>query len=140
MAPDEFSPPFSGGSDRRPSPPAAVLGQSSVPFGQTSAPFGNTGAPFPQFSGASAGNGTNNRSPGNHNSSGHGQEELTLSDVGPLIRQLLVQIRARWILAVVSAVAVTAGSGWLIFHNPPEYTAETTMLAQSPLDKILNPA
>ena len=147
MAPDEFSPPFSAASDRRSSPQAPVLspsavpfGQTSVPFGQTSAPFGATSAPFPQFPNGSGGSGAGNRSPGSNNSSGHGQEELTLSDVGPLIRQLLVQIRARWILAVVSAAAVTAAAGWLIFHNPPEYTAETTMLAQSPLDKILNPA
>jgi capsular exopolysaccharide synthesis family protein len=69
----------------------------------------------------------------------HGQEELTLSDIGPLVRQLIVQIRARWLAGVIAGLLVTGGTAWLFFHSPREFTAETTMLAQSPLDKILNP-
>jgi succinoglycan biosynthesis transport protein ExoP len=135
---DQTTPPFAvGPGDNPPRNTGAPFGQTAVPFGQTSVPFGQTAPPFGQTNAPfGAGPAARNQLP--NYASAHGQEELTLSDVGPLIRQLLVQIRARWILALVSAVTVTAGAAWLIFHNPADFVAETTMLAQSPLDKILN--
>ncbi len=100
---------------------------TAAPFGHTIAPFGGTQAPFGQ-------------PPGNlpPYPRAPGQEELTLSDLGPLTRQLLTQVRARWLAGLIAAVVTVAAAGWLFFRNPPEYIAETTLLAQSSLDKILN--
>jgi capsular exopolysaccharide synthesis family protein len=124
-------PPFApGAAANSPGNNGVPIAQTAIPFGQTATPFGQTNAPF--------GAGPTSRGSLPNYPSAHGQDELTLSDVGPLIRQLLVQIRARLLIAVVAAFLVTGGATWLIFHRPPEYTAETTMLAQSPLDKILN--
>lgn len=100
---------------------------TTAPFGHTIAPFGGTPAPF-------------GRPPGNLPSfpRAQGQEELTLSDLGPLVRQLFTQIRARWPYGLAAAVITGAAAAWLFFHNPPEFIAETTLLARSPLDSILN--
>jgi len=130
MQPNQTTPPFDM------NPTGRTSGQTSVPFGQTASPFGmaasngQTGAPFGQTQKAQSGL--------HQYPLGAGQEELTLSDIGPLVRQLLVQIRARWITGLVATVVVTGLAGWFFFHSPPEFTAETTMLAQSPLDKILS--
>ncbi len=131
MSLDQTTPPFTSGSNVNPP------GSNGVPFSQTSVPFGQTATPFAQTN-APFGAGPPSRGILPAYPSAHSQEELTLSDVGPLIRQLLVQIRARLLVASLSAVLVTGCVAWLVFHRPQEFTAETTMLAQSPLDKILN--
>ncbi len=130
-------------SDAIPPPPRSPLplstpgdnhtnGHAPVPFGATTppmaftapaaSPFGQPGSPLPPYQAA------------------RNQEELTLSDLGPLVRQLYAQVRARWIAGLLAAALTATAAAWLFFHNPPEYAAETTLLAQNPLDKILNPA
>jgi len=136
MLPNSTTPSSSTGQNGAPSGQSNVpFGHTAVPFGQTATPFGQTAVPFGQtsapFSSTSAPIGASANGSGSN-------DELTLSDVGPLIRQLLVQIRARWLSALLMTILITGGASWLLFHSPPEYVAETTMLAQSPLDKILN--
>ena len=103
---------------------------SGDPSGQTTVPFGHTIAPFAQSPRPSA--------PLQQYPASTNQDELTLSDLGPLLRQLIVQIRARWVMGLLSSLVISGLAGWFFFHSPPEFTAETTMLAQSPLDKILS--
>ncbi len=61
--------------------------------------------------------------------------------LGPreIIRLCLVIFRSRWPLGLLAAVVIAAGAGYLLFRHPLEATAQTTLLAQSTFDQILNP-
>ncbi len=62
-----------------------------------------------------------------------------LSEVMPVVRLLAAQVRARWLAGLLAAVAVGGGLSWLLFRGPPEFTAETTLVAENPLDEALDP-
>ncbi len=65
-------------------------------------------------------------------------DELSLSDLRPLVSLVFAQLRARWWAGLLAAIAIVGGLGWLAFRGVPEYTAVTSVVAQSPLGKILN--
>ena len=65
-------------------------------------------------------------------------DELSLSDLRPLIALVIAQLRARWWAGLLAAMVIVGGLGWLAFRGVPEYTAVTTLVAQSPLGKILS--
>lgn len=105
-------------------------GVSTPPFG-SSAPFGTT-SPF----GSSAPFAT--AFPFNAEQFAHAAETL-FTDPKAVIKKALLIIRSRWPAALIAAVLVGSCVGVLLFRfRPIESTAETTLLAQSPLDKILN--
>ncbi|HVU25778.1 MAG TPA: hypothetical protein VHE13_16730 [Opitutus sp.] len=53
----------------------------------------------------------------------------------PVLRLLAAQVRARWLLGAVTALAVMGGLGWWLFHGPPDYTAETTLMVAGERDE-----
>jgi polysaccharide biosynthesis transport protein len=64
--------------------------------------------------------------------------ELTFTKLRQLTRIFMAQVRARWWAGALAALLVGAGLPWLLLRGPTESIAETTLLAQSSLDKILN--
>lgn len=67
-----------------------------------------------------------------------GEHELPLSSLRPFLVMFTTQLRARWWTGVLAALLIGGGLSWLLFRGPTESIAETTLLAQGPLDKILN--
>ena len=61
--------------------------------------------------------------------------------IGPreIIRLCFLIFRSRWPLGLLGALTVMTAAGFLLFRRPIEVTAETTLLAQSPLDQLLSP-
>lgn len=64
--------------------------------------------------------------------------ELGFSALGPLMTIFLTQLRARWWAGLLAALVVGSGLWWLLLRGPTEATAETTLVAQNPLDKVLD--
>jgi capsular exopolysaccharide synthesis family protein len=111
-------------------------GRSTPPFGTTS-PFGST-APF----GATAPFGTAppfvSTAPLDAGRFIHATDTL-FTDPKAVIKKALLIIRSRWLTGLVAAVLVGTAVGIVLFRfRPIESTAETTLLAESPLDQILN--
>jgi capsular exopolysaccharide synthesis family protein len=132
MTPDENSSNGdngAGGKSTTPFGSAAPFGTaspfgSSAPFGTTS-PFGST-APFGVASPFDAGRAAPSA-------------DVLFTDPKAVIKKALLIIRSRWLIGLVAAILVGSGAGMAIFRfRPIESTAETTLLAQSPLDQILN--
>ncbi len=67
--------------------------------------------------------------------------ENSTSTIGPreIIRLCCIIFRSRWPLGLLAAIVVAGGVGFVLFRRPIEETAQTTLLAQSTLDQILNP-
>ncbi len=103
----EPTPPFSG--DTRP------------PYFTTGAPFAATSAPFPP------GNG---RRPA-------ANDDFSFKELIELISHSLRVIRAKWYWGVLGALLFAGPVGWYLFKRPVEYTAQTALLAQSTLDKVI---
>jgi polysaccharide biosynthesis transport protein len=90
--------------------------------GGSAAPFGS-GAPF-EAAGARA--------------TSHSEQLFT--DPRQVIKRAIQIVRSRWAAGLLAAIAVGAAIGAVLFRfRPIEYTAVSTMLAQSSLDQILNP-
>jgi capsular polysaccharide biosynthesis protein len=103
-----------------------------VPFVGSSPPFGSR----PPFGTSSPFGSPLSSEGGRFNSS----QDPLFSDPRQVIKKMLHIIRSRWLLAVFSAVIVGSAVGAVLFKfRPIEFTAETTLLAESPLDQILNP-
>ncbi len=63
--------------------------------------------------------------------------DMTIAEVIGRLRALIVIIRKRWVSAFLAAV-IAGGTLYYFFgRTVPEYTAVSTMLAQSPLDELL---
>ncbi len=63
------------------------------------------------------------------------------TDPRMVIKRALLIIRSHWLSGMLAAVLVGGGAGALLFTlRPIEFTAQTTLLAQSSLDQILNPS
>ena len=62
--------------------------------------------------------------------------------IGPreIIRLSYLISRSRWPIGLLVAILIMGSVGFLLFRRPIEATAQTTLLAQSTLDQILNPA
>ncbi len=66
------------------------------------------------------------------------RDDLSLSAIRPVVLMVLAQLRARWWAGLLAAAVIAGGLGWLAFRNPSEHTASASIVAQSPLDKILS--
>jgi polysaccharide biosynthesis transport protein len=121
MTPHDDSSPDTNGRNGGSLPPFAT----PAPFG-TVAPFG-TAAPF---GGAGSFNGGRDAF----------QQEPIFTDPRQVLRKAVQIIRSRCLIGVLAAILVGILVGGALFKfRPIEFTAETTLLAQSPLDQILNP-
>jgi capsular exopolysaccharide synthesis family protein len=108
-------------------------GGSRVPFAGTSPPFDSK----PPFGTSSAFGSPLSLDGDRFNSS----QDPLFSDPRQVIKKMLHIIRSRWLLAVFAGVMAGSASGIALFKaRPIEATAETTLLAESPLDQILNPS
>ena len=105
---------------------------STAPFG-TASPFGST-APFgatPPF-GTAAPFEAARVLP---------TVDALFTDPKLVLKKGLLIIRSRWLTGILAAILVGSGVGVILFKfRPIEFTAETTLLAQSPLDQILSPS
>lgn len=69
---------------------------------------------------------------------GFGRErEFGLSDLGPMLHHIRIVVARHWVLGVVLGGSVLALAAYFYVNYKPEFTAETTLVAQSPLDKAL---
>lgn len=99
------------------------LGASGFPFAAaTGAPFGSTAVPFPAGSGRPA-------RPSN--------DDFSFKELIELVSKALLIIRAKWYWGLVGALLVAVPVGYLLFTRPMTYTAETALLAQTTLDKVI---
>ncbi len=64
--------------------------------------------------------------------------DLTLNDAIEQIRSLFSIVRNRWFAGLSSMVLVLGVFGYFVLKSEPEYTAVSTLLAQSPLDELLS--
>lgn len=63
--------------------------------------------------------------------------DMTIAEVIGRLRALLMIVRKRWISACLAAALVGGALFFFFGRVTPEYTAVSTMLAQSPLDELL---
>lgn len=65
------------------------------------------------------------------------RDDFSFKDLFDLVGRGVRIIRARWYWGFLAALLVGAGAGYLLFKRPVEYTAQTALLAQSTLDKVI---
>ncbi|MGH8019288.1 MAG: GumC family protein [Opitutaceae bacterium] len=63
--------------------------------------------------------------------------DLSFEEAVALFRKGVAIVRSRWINGIAAALIVGGGIGYMLMTKRPEYTAVTSMLAQSALDEIL---
>ncbi len=95
-------------------------------FTPTAAPFGTTGAPF--------NNGSGPYPSGNHRPSNN---DFTFQELIDLVSHALLVIRSKWYWGVLGAILLAGPVGYVLFNKPVEYSAQTALLAQSTLDKVI---
>jgi succinoglycan biosynthesis transport protein ExoP len=105
------------------SPTGSPFSPTGTPFMTSSAPFGVTGAPF-------ASNGGPN--------SPRMNDDFSFKELIELLSHSLLVIRAKWYWGLLGATVVGGLVGYVLFHRPTEFTAETNLLAQSTLDKVIS--
>src|SRR4051812_4553436 len=66
--------------------------------------------------------------------------EPPMRDFVELVSHVLLVIRAKWWWGALAALVVGGLSGWALLHRPVEYEAQTVMLAQGTLDKVVGVA
>jgi polysaccharide biosynthesis transport protein len=93
------------------------------PFMTSSAPFGVTGAPFAAHGGPNA---------------PRMNDDFSFKEMIELISHSFLVIRAKWYWGLLGAAVVGGLAGYFLFHRPAEFTAETNLLAQSTLDKVIS--
>jgi|GEM_PF-1596364 len=94
---------------------------TAVPFAVTSAPFGSTASPYPSVNGrTSAQNG-----------------DFSFKELVELINHALLLIRAKWYWGLLGALLIGGSAGYFLFTRPATYSAETALLAQTTLDKVI---
>jgi len=91
-----------------------------MPFGSTMAPFGAPGSPYPGTRG------------------GRVNDDFSFKELLELLQHSMLMIRAKWYWGVIGALVVGGMVGYTLFRRPIEYTAETNLLAQSTLDKVIS--
>jgi capsular exopolysaccharide synthesis family protein len=107
-------------SDHSRVPLAGANGNST---GQTAVPFTATAAPFP----SSAPYGATPRA----------GADLSFKELIDLVSQAILIIRAKWYWGLFGALLVAGPLGFFLFSRPANYTAQTAVLAQSTLDKVI---
>lgn len=104
-------------------PTGSPFSPTGTPFMTTTSPFGVTGAPFAV--------GANPNAP-------RANDDFSFKELIELISHSLLVIRAKWHWGLLGAAIVGGLVGYVLFHRPVEYTAETNLLAQSTLDKVIS--
>jgi capsular exopolysaccharide synthesis family protein len=104
-------------------PTGSPFSPTGSPFMTTTSPFGVTGAPFSA--------GANPNGP-------RANDDFSFKELIELISHSLLVIRAKWYWGLLGAAIVGGLVGYVLFHRPVEYTAETNLLAQSTLDKVIS--
>lgn len=66
-----------------------------------------------------------------------GSDDFSFKDLIDLIGQGLLIIRAKWYWGVAAAAIVAGAAGYYLFTKPVEITAQTALLAQSTLDRVI---
>jgi len=101
---------------------------TGAPFygGQTASPFGGamTAAPF-----GVAPNGLSLQQ--------RPSDDFSFKDLVEMVSQAILVIRSRWYWGLFGALIVGGALGYVLFKRPVEYTANTAILAQSTLDKVI---
>lgn len=95
-------------------PPA---GTTQPPF-FTTVPFGGTTPPLPRRPAAAG-------------------DDFSFKELLELVSHGLRIIRAKWYWGVAGALLVAGPAAYYLFNRPVEYLAETDLLAQSTLDKVI---
>ena len=67
-----------------------------------------------------------------------GQADLTMKDLVDLVSQGLLIIRAKWYWGLLAAVILGGLAGFALLRRPVEYSAQTLLLAQNTLDKVIS--
>jgi len=65
-------------------------------------------------------------------------DDITVKDLVEYAGQALLIVRAKWYWGLLAAVIIGGLGGFAIFRKPPPFTAETTLLAQNSLDKVIS--
>lgn len=106
-------------SSSRPSFPVTAGSNSAA----TNTPFASgTTSPFPS---------SNGRPPAPPDN------DLSFKELVELVNHALLLIRAKWYWGVLGALLIAGPVAYLLFTRPAVYTAETAVLAQSTLDKVI---
>jgi len=108
-------------------PPSPVTG---TPFAPTASPFAPTASPF-SVTGAPFSGGPSAQAP-------RPNDDFSFKELLELVEHSLLVIRSRWYWGLAGALVVGGLSGYLLFHRPVEFTAQTNLLAQSTLDKVIS--
>lgn len=65
------------------------------------------------------------------------RDDFSFKDLLELFGRGALIIRAKWYWGLLAALAVGGSVGYVLFKRPLEYTAQTALLAQSTLDKVI---
>lgn len=103
-------------------------GDTGAPFSATGAPFALTNAPF-SASSAPFPSGRARPVPVNN--------DFTFKELIDLISHAFLVIRAKWYWGLLGAILLAGPAGYFLFTRPMVYTAQTALLAQSTLDKVI---
>jgi capsular exopolysaccharide synthesis family protein len=103
-------------------PTRAPFQATGAPFGVTGAPFGSTTAPF---------------SPGGGGRPPPQADDFSFKEMLETVGHALRIIRAKWYWGMLAALAVAGPVGYLLFTRPVEVTAQTDLLAQTMLAKVI---
>jgi succinoglycan biosynthesis transport protein ExoP len=101
----------------------APFPMTGSPFSPTISPFSLTSAPFP--AGASAGRGP------------LPSDDFSFKEMLELFGHSILLIRSKWYWGLAGAVIVGGAAGYALFSRPLDYTAQTNLLAQGTLDKVI---
>jgi capsular exopolysaccharide synthesis family protein len=97
------------------------FGATAIPFASTDASFRNTAAPFSS---------PNGRPPQQNG-------DFSFKELIELVSQAVLIIRAKWYWGLLGALLIAGPVGYLLLTSPITYTAETALLAQTTLDKVI---
>ncbi|HZP61475.1 MAG TPA: hypothetical protein VFB27_14220 [Opitutaceae bacterium] len=64
-------------------------------------------------------------------------DDFSFKDLVAMISQVLLIVRSRWPWGLAGALLVGGALGYMVFKRPVEFTADTALLAQSTLDKVI---
>ncbi len=67
----------------------------------------------------------------------HPNDDFSFKDLVELISRVLLTVRSRWPWGLAGALLVGGALGYMVFKRPVEFTADTALLAQSTLDKVI---
>jgi len=64
-------------------------------------------------------------------------DDFSFKELVDLLGHGALLIRARWYWGVFAAIVIGGLTGYALFTRPPQYTAQTALIAQSTLDRVI---